>query len=79
MGHAENILGILDAQRCRICGKQAARGATVCLVCVTEEDILADVVPQTAGDPTAKHPRKPRPTVSGGRDLRAAGSQTASH
>lgn len=73
MGHAESILSMLDAQRCRICGKQAVRGATVCLGCVLDEDILAEVLPPAAQLNPGKPQLNARGWRSPGNALRVAG------
>ncbi|MBU6430370.1 MAG: hypothetical protein KGR26_15245, partial [Cyanobacteria bacterium REEB65] len=39
MTHAQNILAILDAQRCSVCGHQAVRGSTICLDCAEREPL----------------------------------------
>lgn len=54
MPHAENILALLDAQRCIMCGGQAVRGSKVCLPCAermpaSEEDDVSDVIYGTIG------------------------------
>ncbi len=49
MPHAEEILALLDSQRCVECGKPAVRGATMCLPCAA----LVEV------PPTRKRKAKP--------------------
>ena len=39
MAHAQNILALLDAQRCTVCGQKAVRGSTVCLDCAGREPV----------------------------------------
>ncbi len=34
MGHAEDVLALLDGIRCEKCGAAAARGATMCVPCI---------------------------------------------
>lgn len=53
-GHAADVLALLDAQRCEVCGGPAVRGARACLACAARED-------QPGGDP----PDGVRPTPSG--------------
>lgn len=74
MGHAEEILNFLDAQRCRSCGKQAVRGATICLECVSDEDFLSDVIPMTATVNPGKPLRTARKAPTPAGKLRASGS-----
>ena len=70
MAHAENILRLLDAQRCTRCGKAAVRGATVCLGCVADDILSGDALglPAWQAGPMASHkaagarPGAPGPT-----------------
>ncbi len=73
MGHAENILRMLEAKRCTLCGMPAVRGATICLGCVRDEDLLDDALPgplPQMGNPI----RTPRTRRTPSRELKVAGS-----
>ncbi|MBM3270198.1 MAG: hypothetical protein FJZ01_21395 [Candidatus Sericytochromatia bacterium] len=41
MPHAEEILALLDAQRCSECGAPAVRGTTMCLACAARVELPA--------------------------------------